>query len=187
MNTKNELCSKAQALVPHIPSFFVTLNCDENIQQYLLPLFELYEICFPDDHYMTIKLLKGILTLCKNNKSKIIVDSSNNSTNVIGGLFVLEGGKYIENGYGSEGDANTYIIFNIFVHPKYQCKGYASLMLTNLFSALESGQMIQLITREDNVGAQWLYIKHKFKHVKTLKNYYKHVNKDGFLFELKEP
>jgi ribosomal protein S18 acetylase RimI-like enzyme len=177
MNTRN--------IVPHNPSSYITLNSEESIQEYLLPLFELYKICFPDDHYMTTKLLKGILTLCKNNKSCILVDSSINSK-IIGGLFVLEGGKYTENGYGSEANANTYIIFNIFVHPEYQCKGYASLLLTNLFSTLESGQMIQLITREDNVGAQWLYIKHKFKHVKTIKNYYKHVNKDGFLYEYEE-
>ena len=160
----------------------IKLNCEESIQQYLVPLLGLYKLCFPDDNYMTLKLLKDILTLCKNNSSCILVDT----TSIIGGLFVLEGGKYTENGYGSEADSNTFIIFNIFVHPDYQRKGYASILLNNLILTLKNKEMIQLITREDNIKAQWLYINHKFKHSKTLKNYYKHVNKDGFLFEYEE-
>ncbi len=163
---------------------FIQLNSEDIINYYLSELFDLYKICFPDDNYMTNKLLKSILLLCKNNNSCILIENSDTDTvKIIGGLFILEGGKYTENGYGSEADKQSFIIFNIFVHPDEQRKGYASNMLNQLFLNIGNGNVIQLITREDNIDAQWLYVKHKFKNVKKLKQYYKHVNKDGLLFE----
>ena len=79
-------------------------------------------------------------------------------------------------------------LLNLCIDGKYQRKGYGSHLLSYVIDySRAKSEELYLEVRASNSAAINLYEKHKFKHIKTIKNYYvdkKKSKEEAFVFSL---